>query len=127
LKFAFAKERQNCWPLANIPVRPWKRPRRCIRPTNAWMSTWRNCSRENAICCPGRRLRPLSRQRRHLARGMCVTYFLFLKSFLSYTHTHTYTVLYFTHWRKKDVTNYGKRENCAQLLFFSVLLYFINK
>ena len=48
-KSASAKGRPNCWPPANIQVKPWKRPKRCRHQTSAWMSTCRSCSRENAI------------------------------------------------------------------------------
>ena len=48
-KFASVKGRPNCWPLANIQVKPWKRPKRCRHQTSAWMSAYRSCSRENVI------------------------------------------------------------------------------
>ena len=34
-KFASVKGRPNCWPLANMQVKPWKRPKRCRHQTSA--------------------------------------------------------------------------------------------
>ena len=46
-KSASVKGRRNCWLLANIPAKHWKRPKHFKRPTSAWTSTWASCNRES--------------------------------------------------------------------------------